>query len=453
MEKFFKFKENNTNVKTELTAGFTTFMTMAYILAVNPSMLKDAGMDATAVLLATCFASFLATFIMGMFANLPFALSAGMGLNAYFTYTVVISYGYSWQTALMAIFIEGLIFIILSITNVREAIFDAIPFNLKKAVSVGIGVFITFIGLQNSGLCVKNDSTLVGFIHFGEAFNTKGICALLAIVGLFIITFLYLKKVKGAMFIGIIITWVLGMICQLTGIYKVDAENGFYSLFPVIQMTDFSALGNTFLKCFECDFSNIKIFDFIMVVFAFLFVDMFDTIGTLIGVSNKAGMLDKEGKLRGVKPALMADAIGTTSGALLGTSTVSTFVESAAGVAEGGRTGLTAVTTGILFLISTLFAPVFTAIPSFATAPALMFVGFLMFGEVKDIDFHEDKLIDAVPAFLCIISMPLFYSIAEGIAVGIISYVLLHLFAGKGKQVKPLMYVLVVLFILKYVFL
>ena len=453
MEKLFKLKENNTNVKTEVVAGITTFMTMAYILAVNPSILSAAGMDATAVLLATCLASFIGTACMALMANLPFALSAGMGLNAYLAYTVVLGFGYSWQVALLAVFVEGLIFIVLSLTNVREAIFDAIPLNLKKGVSVGIGIFIAFIGLQNSGLVVDNQSTLVTITSFKTNFSTSGICALLAVVGLFITSVLYIKKIKGAILIGILATWILGMLCQVCGIYVPTPDAGFYSLFPTFALTDFSALGNTFGQCFNVDFNGVGIINFIVVVFSFLFVDLFDTLGTLIGVSTKADMLDEEGKLPAIKPALMADAIATSAGAVLGTSTTTTFVESSAGVAEGGRTGLTAMTTGLLFLVSMLFAPIFTAIPSFATAPALLMVGFLMFGAVTDIKFTDDNMLEAISAYLCIIAMPLFYSISEGISIGIISYVLLHVCTGKAKKVKPLMYILAVLFILKYIFL
>ncbi len=453
MEKLFKLKENNTTVKTEVVAGITTFMTMAYILAVNPSILSAAGMDATAVLLATCLASFIGTACMALMANLPFALSAGMGLNAYLAYTVVLGFGYSWQVALLAVFVEGLIFIVLSLTNVREAIFDAIPLNLKKGVSVGIGIFIAFIGLQNSGLVVDNQSTLVTITSFKTNFSTSGICALLAVVGLFITAVLYIKKIKGAILIGILATWILGMLCQVCGIYVPTPDAGFYSLFPTFALTDFSALGNTFGQCFNVDFNGVGIINFIVVVFSFLFVDLFDTLGTLIGVSTKADMLDEEGKLPAIKPALMADAIATSAGAVLGTSTTTTFVESSAGVAEGGRTGLTAMTTGLLFLVSMLFAPIFTAIPSFATAPALLMVGFLMFGAVTDIKFTDDNMLEAISAYLCIIAMPLFYSISEGISIGIISYVLLHVCTGKAKKVKPLMYILAVLFILKYIFL
>lgn len=453
LEKIFKLKENNTNVKTEITAGITTFMTMAYILAVNPSILSEAGMDSTAVLLATCLASFIGTACMALMANLPFALSAGMGLNAFLTYTVVLGFGYSWQVALLAVFIEGIIFIVLSLTRVREAIFDSIPFSLKNAVSVGIGLFIAFIGLQNAGLTIANSSTLVSITSFTENFSTSGICAVLAVVGTFVTAILYIKRLKGAILIGILGTWILGIICQFTGIYVPDAANGYYSLLPTFQMTDFSKLGETFGQCFNVDMGSVGIFNFIVIIFSFLFVDLFDTLGTLIGVSTKAGMLDENGKLPKIKPALLADAIATTSGAVLGTSTTTTFVESSAGVAAGGRTGLTALTTAILFLISTLFAPIFTAIPSFATAPALIIVGFLMFSNISQLKLTEDNYTTAIPAYLCIIAMPLFYSISEGISLGVISYVLINLVCGKAKNINAVMYVLAVLFILKYIFL
>lgn len=448
-EKIFKLSENHTTVKTEVMAGITTFMTMAYILAVNPSILSDAGMDSTAVLLATALASAIGTMCMAFMANLPFVLSAGMGLNAYLAYTVVLGYGYSWQVALFAVFVEGLIFIALSLTNVREAIFNAIPLTLKRGVSVGIGLFIAFIGLQNAGLCVDS-STLVTITSFTDNFTTSGICALLALIGFFITAALYIHRVKGAILFGIVITWILGMICEVAGIYVPNVEAGYYTLFPTLALTDFSKLSLTFGQCFNLDFSAVGIVNFMIVIFSFLFVDLFDTLGTLIGVATKADMLDDDGHLPGIKPALLSDAIATSAGAVLGTSTTTTFVESASGVAAGGRTGLTALTAAILFLLSTLFAPIFTAIPSFATAPALIMVGFLMVGTVTEIRFDEDNMEESIPAYLAIIAMPLFYSISEGISLGIISYVLLHVVAGKGKKVAPLMYVLAVLFILKY---
>lgn len=448
-EKVFKLSEHQTTVKTEVMAGITTFMTMAYILAVNPSILGSTGMDPTAVLLATALASFIGTACMAFMANLPFVLSAGMGLNAYMAYTVCAGYGYSWHVALLAVFAEGLIFIVLSLTNVREAIFNAIPLTLKRGVSVGIGLFIAFIGLQNAGLSVDS-STLVTIISFPENFHTAGICALLALIGLFIMAVLYTYRVKGAILYGILGTWILGMLCQVTGIYTPDVENGFYTLFPTLGITDFSKLGETFGKCFTVDFDAVGIINFIVVIFSFLFVDIFDTLGTLIGVATKADMLDEEGRLPGIRPALMADAIATSFGAVLGTSTTTTFVESASGVAVGGRTGLTALVSALLFLLSTLFAPIFTAIPSFATAPALIMVGFLMVGTVTEIRFDEDNITEAIPAYLAIIAMPLFYSISEGISMGVISYVVINLVSGRAKKLNVVMYVLAVLFILKY---
>lgn len=447
LNKLFKLKENNTTVRTEIVAGITTFMTMAYILAVNPSILGDAGMDPTAVLLATCLASFIGTACMALMANYPFALSAGMGLNAFFAYTVVLGFGYSWQIALLAVFIEGLIFILLSLTNVREAIFNSIPLSLKHAVSVGIGLFIAFIGLQNAKLCVDS-STLVSLISFRENFSTDGIGALLAVIGTIITAILYIKRVKGSILIGIVITWILGIICELTGLYEPA-----FSIIPSFQMTDFSKLGETFGQCFKVDFDGVGIFNFIVIVFSFLFVDIFDTLGTLIGVSAKADMLDKDGKLEKIKPALLADAVATSAGAVLGTSTTTTFVESSAGVAAGGRTGLTSMTTAILFLVSMFFAPIFTAIPSFATAPALIVVGFLMFSNIKQLKIDEDNYTTAIPAYLCILAMPLFYSISEGISIGVISYVIINLVCKKAKEINPIMYVLAILFILKYIFL
>ena len=455
LENLFKLKENNTTVRTEVLAGFTTFMTMAYILAVNPSILSASGMDSTAVLIATCLASCLGTLCMAFMANYPFALAPGMGLNAYLAFTVCLNMGYDWRVALMAVFVEGLIFIVLSLTNVREAIFNAIPSTLKKGVSAGIGLFVAFIGLQGAHLVVPNSSTIISYVNFRENWHTLGICAVLALVGLFITAVLYYKGVMGAILIGIVATWILGMIMQACGVYVVDAENGFYSLYPSFALTDFSKLGETFGQCFQADFSNVGILNFIVVIFSFLFVDMFDTIGTLIGVSTKAGFLDKEEKLPRVKQALLADAIATSVGAVLGTSTTTTFVESSAGVGAGGRTGLTSVVTGLLFLIAIFFAPVFTAIPGFATAPALIFVGFLMLSIVVKIEFEDFR--EAVPAYLTILCMPLMYSIAEGIAVGVISYVVINvvcnLVSTDKKEITPLMYVLAVLFVCKYIFL
>ena len=451
LEKLFKLRENDTTVKTEVIAGLTTFMTMAYILAVNPSMLNAAGMDTNAALIATALAAFIGTLAMAFLANYPFALASGMGLNAYFAYTVCGSMGYSWQVALLAVFAEGIVFIALSLTNVREAIFNAIPLTLKHGVSAGIGLFIAFVGLQGAHLVVNSDSTLTTTVDFAGNFHTEGICAVLAIVGLFITIVLYIKGFKGAILIGIIATWILGMIMQAVGVYRVDVEGGFYSLFPNLAFVDLTDLGKTFGQCFRADLSGVSVINFIVVLLSFLFVDIFDTLGTLVGVATKADMLDSDGKLPSIKQALLADAIATSAGAIIGTSTTTTYVESSAGVAAGGRTGLSSVVTGLLFLVSIFFAPIFTAIPGFATAPALIFVGFLMVSSVIKIDFSD--LTEAVPAYLCMLAMPLMYSIAEGIAMGVVSYVVINLLCGKAKKITPLMYVLAVLFICKYIFL
>lgn len=451
LEKWFKLKENNTNIKTEVVAGVTTFMTMAYILAVNPSILSASGMDSNAILMATALASFIGTLAMAILANYPFALAPGLGLNAYFAYTVCGVMEYSWQVALLAVFVEGLIFIVLSVTNVREAIFNAIPMQLKRGVSVGIGLFIAFIGFQNAGIVVNSDSTLVTVIDFTADFHTAGISALLTIIGTFLIVILHIKKVKGSILIGIFATWILGILCQMSGLYTVTPDAGYYSLIPSWSSFSMTSLGLTFGQCFKADFGAVKITDFIVIILAFLFVDIFDTLGTLIGCANKADMLDREGKLPRIKQALLADAIATSAGAVLGTSTTTTFVESSSGVAEGGRTGLASVVTGFLFLLAIFFAPIFTAIPGFATAPALLFVGFLMITAVTQIDF--DDLTEAIPAYLCLLAMPLLYSISEGIAVGVISYVVINAVCGKAKRITPLMYILAILFVCKYIFL
>ena len=446
LEKFFKLKENGTDVKTEVIGGVTTFMAMAYILAVNPSILSASGMDAQAILVATALASFVGTMCMALMANYPFALAPGLGLNAYFAFTVCGTMGYSWQFALFAVFAEGIIFLVLSLTNVREAIFDSIPLQLKKGVSVGIGLFIAFIGLENGNIVVNSDSTLVTFVNFREDFTNVGVCALLALIGLIIISVLYVKKVKGAILIGIFATWFLGIIAQLTGLYTG------LSVLPIWSDFNIAAIGQTFGKCFTAEaFANFNVLDFFAIMCAFLFVDIFDTLGTLIGCADKAKMLDKDGKLPRIKPALLADSIATSVGAIFGTSTTTTFVESSSGVSEGARTGLASVVTALLFLVSIVLSPIFIAIPSFATAPALIFVGFLMIMAVKDISFENP--IEAIPAYIALLTMPLTYSISDGIAFGIISYVILHVFGGKAKDVKPLMYILAVLFILKYIFL
>lgn len=452
LEKFFKLKENGTDVRTEITAGITTFMTMAYILAVNPSILGDAGMDTGAVFTATALASAIGCLCMALMANLPFALSAGMGLNAFLAYTVVLQMGYSWEVALAAVFVEGIIFIILSLTNVREAIFNAIPTTLKLGVSVGIGLFICFIGLQNAHLVVDS-STLVSIFSFSGSikngtFATEGITAVLALVGIILTSYLVIKNVRGNILIGIVATWLIGIVCQLVGLYVPAPEAGYYSLIPSGILSTPSSLAPTFLKL---DFSAIGSFNFFAVMFSFLFVDLFDTLGTLIGCASKADMLDEDGKLPAIKGALMADAVATTAGALLGTSTVTTFVESSSGIAEGGRTGLTAITTGALFVLALFFSPIFLTIPSFATAPALIVVGFLMMQQVVKISW--DDTLEAIPAYIAIFAMPFMYSISEGISLGIISYVILHLCAKKTKDISPLMYVLAVVFVLKYILL
>lgn len=459
LEKVFKLSENKTDAKTEILAGITTFMTMAYILAVNPSILSATGMDSGAVFTATALAAFIGTLLMAIFANYPFALAPGMGLNAYFAYTVVLGMGYSWEYALTAVFAEGIIFILLSATNVREAIFNAIPQNLKAAVSVGIGLFIAFIGLQNAKIVIGGSTLLQLFSvdKYNEvngvsaSFNDVGITVLLAIIGIIVTGILVVKNIKGNILWGILITWLLGIICQFTGLYVPNADLGFYSLLPNFSNgLSIPSMSPIFCKL---DFSGIFSLNFIVILFAFLFVDLFDTIGTLIGVSAKADMLDENGKLPRIKGALMADAVATTVGAVIGTSTTTTFVESASGVSEGGRTGLTSVTTAILFGLSLFLSPIFLAIPSFATAPALVIVGLYMLTNVTNIDFND--MSEAIPCYVCIIAMPFFYSISEGISMGVITYVALNLITGKAKEKKVsiLMYVLAVLFVLKYVFL
>ncbi len=450
-EKLFKLQDNHTTVKTELTAGVTTFITMVYILAVNPSILSVSGMDAGAILTATAVASAIACFCMAAFSNKPFALSAGLGLNAYFAYTVCGSMGYSWQVALTAVFVEGIIFILMSLTNVREAIFNAIPAQLKTAVSVGIGFFIAFIGCQNAHIIVDG-STLVGLFSFTSSiktggFNSEGITVILALLGVAITALMLIKGVKGYMLWGILITWGLGIICQLLGLYVPNPEAGFYSVIPTAIFSAPASISSTFLQ-FDFGFIATHLLDFIVVVFAFLFVDIFDTLGTVIGCASKANMLDEDGKLPGIKGVLLADAVGTTVGSCLGTSTITTFVESSSGISEGGRTGLTTCTVGVLFLASLFLSPLFLTIPSFATAPALIIVGFLMMQQVTNIQWND--LTKAIPCFICITMMGFAYSISDGIAFGIISYTVLHLFTGKGKELSVLMYILSILFILKY---
>lgn len=456
LERTFHLAEHHTTLRTEFFAGLTTFMTMAYILAVNPGILAAAGMDSGAVFTATALASALATILMALLSNYPFALAPGMGLNAYFAYTIVLKMGYSWQMALAAVFTEGLIFVVLSVTPVREQIFNAIPMCLKHAVSAGIGLFIAFIGLQNCGLVVAVDGTMVGMFSFSQSaaqgtFSTAGISALLALLGVLITGALVVKGVRGSILLGILATWLLGILCQLAGLYVPDAAAGFYSLLP-----DFSqglavpSLAPTFG---QMDFTQLFSPDFLIVIFALLFVDVFDTLGGLIGIASEANMLDGQGRLPRIRGALLSDALGTCVGAVLGTSTTTTFIESAAGVSVGGRTGLSGLVTGGLFLLSLLFSPIFLAIPSFATAPALIIVGAMILKSIAKVDFQNP--LEYLPAFLCVLSIPIFYSISEGIALGIISYAVLHLLAGGEARRKdgPFIYVLAILFVLKYIFL
>ena len=453
-EKFFKLREHGTNVKTEFLAGVTTFMTMAYILAVNPLILSAAGMDSGAVFVATALSACLGTLIMAFCSNYPFVLAPGMGLNAFFAYTVVGQMGYSWQVALGAVFLEGILFLILSLTNVREAIFNCIPPALKFGVSGGIGLFITFIGLQSAKLVVDGP-TLVSLYPFkaaianGEFFST-GIGAVLAILGVLFTAVLLAKKVPGAILWGIVATWFAGMGCEVIGVYVPNPQLGMFSVMP-----DFSrglSIPSLAPTLMQMDFSGIFTFNFVTIMLSFMFVDLFDTLGTLIGVASKANMLDRYGRLPKIRGALLADSIATAGGAMLGTSTVTTFVESSAGVAVGGRTGLTGVVSAGFFAISLLLSPIFLAIPAFATAPALITVGFMMLTSIMNIDFTDFS--EAIPAFLAIIAMPFTYSISEGIALGVISYVLIHLTSGnyRFKNIGGIIYILAVLFVLKYIF-
>jgi AGZA family xanthine/uracil permease-like MFS transporter len=446
MEKFFKLKENNTSVSTEILAGITTFMTMAYILIVNPNILSVTGMDWGAVFTATAASTVIATLMMAFFAKYPFAVAPGMGLNAFFAYTFGLVFG--WQIALIAVFVEGIIFVLMSLFKIREAIFDAIPKNLKLAVSAGIGLFIAFIGLVNAGIVVA---------YIPDAPVTVGdlgnITVILAFVGIVITMIMVSLKIKGALLWGILATWIIGMICQLVGIYVVDPAAGMYSLIPEgIFSPPPSIAGNNIFSAFahtQTDGFNIDIFTFIIILFAFLFVDVFDTIGTVIGVSEKAGFLDKNGKLPRVKEVLLADAVGTIVGSGLGTSTTTTYIESAAGVAEGGRTGLTALTVAVLFAVALFFSPIFAAIPAFATAPILVIVGFFMMQNIVKIDFSDPT--EGIPAFFAIVMMPLTYSIAEGIVFGVLSYVILKLATGKQKDISVAMYIIAVLLVLKLI--
>ena len=430
MEKLFQLQAHKTNVRTEIIAGLTTFLAMAYILAVNPLILSDAGLNPGSVFTATALSAAIATLMMAVLANLPVALAPGMGLNAFFTYTVVIGMKYSPATALTAVFLEGLLFILLSFFNVREAIVESIPINLKKAVAAGIGLFITLIGMKNAEIIVDNPATLVGLGNV-----TSG-PALLGMLGLVITAILYVLRIPGSILLGILITTIIGIPLGVTA--------------PVGGWENWSIVSAPATPVFwNFDFSNIFSFQFFTVFFSFLFVDIFDTVGTLVGVSNRAGLTDKNGNIPRVKQALLSDAIGTVFGAMMGTSTVTSFVESTSGVAAGGRTGLTALTTGVFFLIALIFSPLFLLIPSAATAPALIIVGFLMLSATAEIDFQDPT--EGIPAFLTIVMMPFTYSIAEGIVYGILSYVILKAITGKFKQIPIISWILFVIFLLRII--
>lgn len=449
MEKLFKLKEHNTTVKTEVMAGITTFLTMAYILAVNPNMLNASGMDSGAVFTATALASALATFIMAFWANYPIALSAGMGLNAYFAYTVCLGQLQGiydpWKIALAAVLVEGIIFIILSFFKLRETIVNAIPENLKYGITSGIGLFIAFVGLKGAGVVVSDDSTLVALGNFGRP--EVALC----LIGILVIAVMNHYNVKGSILWGILITWVLGIIAQLTGWYVVDPDAGAASLIPSLSASSFipPSISSTFCK-FDFAWIGSHVSEFVVIVFSFLFVDMFDTIGTVIGVAEKADLLDEDGNLPRVGRVLMADAIGTVAGSMLGTSTVTSFVESSSGVAEGGKTGLTAMTTGILFLVALFLSPIFLAIPSFATAPALVIVGFFMASSIKKMEFDGD-LADAVGGYLAFLMMPLTYSIANGIMFGVLAWFIIKVCTGQLKKIHPVMYIVCALFIIRVI--
>lgn len=449
MEKLFKLKEHNTTVKTEVMAGITTFLTMAYILAVNPNMLSASGMDSGAVFTATALASALATFIMAFWANYPIALSAGMGLNAYFAYTVCLGQlnGIEdpWKIALAAVLVEGIIFIILSFFKLRETIVNAIPENLKYGITSGIGLFIAFVGLKGAGVVVSDDSTLVALGNFGRP--EVALC----LIGILVIAVMNHYNVKGSILWGILITWVLGIIAQLTGWYVVDPDAGAASLIPSLSASSFipPSISSTFCK-FDFAWIGSHVSEFVVIVFSFLFVDMFDTIGTVIGVAEKADLLDEDGNLPRVGRVLMADAIGTVAGSMLGTSTVTSFVESSSGVAEGGKTGLTAMTTGILFLVALFLSPIFLAIPSFATAPALVIVGFFMASSIKKMEFDGD-LADAVGGYLAFLMMPLTYSIANGIMFGVLAWFIIKVCTCQLKKIHPVMYIVCALFIIRVI--
>jgi AGZA family xanthine/uracil permease-like MFS transporter len=465
--RLFGLNARRTSIRTEIVAGVTTFMTMAYILAVNPNILSAAGIPRGGVFVATALAAVVGTLLMAFMSNYPFALAPGMGLNAFLAFTVVLTMGYSWQFALLAVFVEGVIFLALSLTPVREGIFNAIPLSLKKAVAAGIGLFICLIALKTAGVVVDHPATFVSMVHFRDvAFRTHGICAVLALLGTLFTGWMLVKELKGAILFGILFTWGLGMAAQALGLYVPDPASGFHQLYPDFSFRgiaqNFGDFGKTVGAIFNPDgwthtvngevvgsgWGLLKTLDFFVVMFAFFFVDLFDTLGTLIGVSMKGGFLDKEGRLPRISGALCADSIATSVGALLGTSTTSTYVESASGVMAGGRTGLTAVTTAALFALAIVFAPVFLAIPGFATAPALVAVGYMMLSSCADIEWRNVS--EALPAFLAITAMPFTYSISDGIMFGVISYTVINALSGHFRRVHWIMYVLTALFIAKY---
>ena len=465
--RLFKLKRNRTTVKTEIVAGVTTFMTMAYILAVNPNILSMAGIPRGGVFVATAVSAVVGTLLMAALSNYPFVLAPGMGLNAFLTFGVVLGMGYSWQFALLAVFVEGLVFLALSLTPVREGIFNAIPFALKKAVAAGIGLFICLIAMKTAGIIVDNPATLISLVKFRDVpFHTSGICAVLALAGTLFTGYLLVRRLKGAILFGILFTWGLGMAAQACGVYLPDPANGFFSLYPDFSMKgltqNFSEFGATVGALFKPDgwtftqdgavvksgWTLIKTLDFFVVIFAFFFVDLFDTLGTLIGVSMKGGFLDKDGKLPRISGALCADSIATSVGAVFGTSTTTTFVESASGVMAGGRTGLTGVTSAVLFAVAIVFAPVFLAIPGFATAPALIIVGYMMLSSCADVNWGDPG--EAVPAFLAVAAMPFTYSISDGIMFGVIAYTVINACAGNFKRIHWIMYILTALFVAKY---
>jgi len=440
MEKIFQLKKHGTTVQRELMAGLTTFLTMAYILAINPNMLSGrmaglesvVGMPWGGIFTATALSAAIATLVMAFLANLPVALAPGMGLNAFFVYVVVVKMGYSWQLALTAVFLEGIFFIIISFFNVRETIVNAIPTNLKKAVAVGIGLFIALIGFSNAGIIVNDSGTIIGLTNDFTSLTQTGGHAVLALVGLIIIVVLYVLKVPGSILIGILGTTLIGI---FSGVTKIASDWSPFSK-PAAPLF------------FQFEWSNILTLKFFTVFFTFLFVDIFDTVGTLVGVTTQAGLTDKNGNIPKLKQAFLADAVGTVAGASLGTSTVTSYVESTAGVAAGGRTGLTALSTGVLFILALVLSPLFQLIPNFATAPALIFVGFLMLAPVMEINFKDPT--EGIPAFMAIVMMPFAYSIAEGIIYGILSYVLLKAVTGKFKDIPIVTWVLFVVFILRF---